>query len=264
MASGIRRGIRVTPPTVSDCARIHKHDHDLRFTAMFTTALAATAALVSLAFAGCTFERWLVKRRPYELTWTLSLLTFFLGAWALAWGSAGGWNGANFRMFYLFGAIVNVPLLAVGQVEVLHSKPWVRFLRPVVLGCLVFAAGVLTVSPLKAPIPPGRLPVGREVFSALPRVFAAVGSAGGAFVVFAGAVFSLVSMIRARRSGAVRIPGSRVGGTALIALGTIVLSASGSLNKRFGEMTAFAITLTAGVIILFVGFLVATRPSRTE
>jgi hypothetical protein len=233
---------------------------------MFTTALAATAAMVSLAFAACTFERWLLKRRPYELTWTIALLTFCLGALALAWGSAGTWNGANFRLFYLFGAIVNVPFLAVGQVELLNDRRWVRMLRPAVSLASGFAAGVLAVAPLTAAIPADRLPRGSEVFGPIPRILAGVGSAGGALVVFVGAAYSTISLLRTRRKPGARgaMPLSRVVGTALITLGTVVLSASGTLNKRFGEMTAFAITLTLGVIILFAGFLTTTwRTDRT-
>ena len=197
--------------------------------------------------------------------WTLALASFCVGALALAWGSGAGWDGANFRLFYLFGAVVNVPLLAVGQVELMTSSPWVRRLRPITVGACIFAIGVLVATPLKAPIPSDRLPQGKEVFGALPRVLAAVGSAGGAMVVFGGAVYSLVSLLGRRRSGAT-VPGYRVAGTLLIALGTIVLSASGSLNKRFGEMTAFAITLTIGVIVLFAGFLVSTlgTTNRTQ
>ncbi len=226
---------------------------------VFTTALAATAALVSLAFAGCTFERWLLKRRSYELTWTIAMLTFSLGAWSLAWGSSAGWDGTNFRMFYVFGAIVNVPLLAVGQIELLTRRPWVRFLRPTVVSAAVFCMGVLAVSPLRGAVPADRLPQGKEVFGVLPRVLAGVASAGGAMVVFGGAAYSTVTMLRTRRRERTRHePTNRVVGTALITLGTIVLSISGTLQKRFGEMTAFAITLTLGVIILFLGFLVAT------
>jgi uncharacterized membrane protein len=208
--------------------------------AMLTTALATAAALVSLMFAFMTHERWLVKRRPYERTWTLALGSFCVGAMALAWGSAAGWSGASFRLFYLFGAIVNVPLLAVGQVELLTARRWVRHLRPAVLAAAA-----------------DRLPQGKEVFGTAPRLLAGVASAGGALVVFGGAAYSLVSMALRRRTGAA-ISRNRVAGTALIALGTVLLSASGSLNKRFGEMTAFAITLTAGVVVLFTGFMVST------
>ena len=47
----------------------------------------------------------------------------------------------------------------------------------------------------------------------------------------------------------------------LIATGTLVLSASGTLNARLGAETAFAVTLVTGVAVLFVGFLVATSAS---
>jgi hypothetical protein len=36
------------------------------------------------------------------------------------------------------------------------------------------------------------------------------------------------------------------------------LSASGTLNARLGAETAFAVTLLAGVVLLFLGFLVTT------
>ena len=225
-----------------------------------TTALAAAAALVSLAFGFATFERWLVRRRQYELTWTIAFACFCLGALSLAWGSAAGWSGASFRSFYLFGAIVNVPFLAVGQVELLTGRRWTRLLRPGAGLLSAFATGVLMTAPLRATVPSDRLPQGREIFGALPRVLAAVCSAGGAMVVFGGAAWSTVALLRQRRAdpAAAFLLGRRAMGTGLITVGTIVLSTSGTLNKRFGEMTAFAITLTAGVCILFIGFIVTT------
>ena len=52
---------------------------------------------------------------------------------------------------------------------------------------------------------------------------------------------------------------------ALIAIGTLTLSTSGSLAGRLGEDRAFAVTLVSGVVILFAGFLVAvTEPRRSE
>ena len=44
----------------------------------------------------------------------------------------------------------------------------------------------------------------------------------------------------------------------LIAAGTLMLSAGGLLNSVLDEMEAFAVTLVAGITVLFVGFLVAT------
>jgi len=51
-------------------------------------------------------------------------------------------------------------------------------------------------------------------------------------------------------------------GNALIAAGTLILSASGTLAGRLGKDRAFAVTLLIGICVLFAGFLVATGKSR--
>ena len=82
-------------------------------------ALAATATLVSSAFCLSTLERWLRNRRPHELAWTVALAMFTVAALAYLWAAAVGWNPTNFRVFYLFGAILNVAWLALGTVYLL-------------------------------------------------------------------------------------------------------------------------------------------------
>ena len=56
----------------------------------------------------------------------------------------------------------------------------------------------MVVAPLKAPISGTDLPTGSEVFGPLPRILAAVGSAGGALVVFGGAILSLWRVVGGR------------------------------------------------------------------
>src|SRR3954447_2941126 len=224
------------------------------------SALAAAAGLVALAFALSTLERWLDRRRRHELAWTVALAMFTLGAGALWLGASNGWNPATFRIFYLFGAILNVPFLALGTVYLLGGpRRGDRWAAGVALAG-AFAAGVLAVAPLRAEVPAHRLPQGSEVFGPLPRILAAVASAGGALVVLGGAVWSAWRL----RTGAGRTrPGAgRLAlANGLIALGTLVLGASGLLNSVLGEMEGFAVTLTAGISILFLGFLV-TNPRR--
>jgi hypothetical protein len=57
-------------------------------------------------------------------------------------------------------------------------------------------------------------------------------------------------------------PRRLVAGNLLIALGTLVLSGSGTLAGRLGKDRAFAVTLLVGISILFVGFLVTSAPAR--
>ncbi|MDP9072275.1 MAG: hypothetical protein M3N68_13535 [Actinomycetota bacterium] len=215
---------------------------------MLHTALAVAAALVSLAFAMSTFERWLVRRRRHELAWSAALAMFSLASAALAAGGALGWSPATFRVFYLFGAITNVPFLALGTVYLLGGRRLGDAWAVAVCLFAAFAAGVVWVAPLTAPLPRHELARGSEVFAALPRVLAAVASSVGALVVVAGAVWS-AARGRDRRL---------VVANALIALGTVVTGASGLFNAVLDEMTAFAVALVVGISVIFAGFLVAT------
>jgi heme A synthase len=222
------------------------------------TAVAVAAALVALAFALSTLERWLGRRRRHELAWSLALLAFAIAAGALAAGAQAGWNGPTFRVFYLFGAIVDVPVLALGTVYLLAGRrPGDRAALGVAL-LAAFATGVVVTAPFRAPLPKDQLVQGSKVFGVLPRVLAAGGSAGGAIVIVAGAVWS---GWRVWRDGA---PRRLLWSNALIALGTLVLGTSGTLNSIVGAMTAFAVTLLAGIVVLFSGFLLASAgtPAR--
>jgi hypothetical protein len=104
-----------------------------------------------------------------------------------------------------------------------------------------------------------KIPLGSDVFGAFPRVLAAVGSSVGAIVILAGAVWSAVHFARGGRGNG---SGRRVGANALIALGTLVLSAGGILQGTVGRDTAFTVTLTLGIAVIYGGFLLAdARPT---
>jgi len=210
-------------------------------------AISVGAALVALAFCFSTFERWLARRRRHELAWTGALALFVVAAAALATGAGVGWGGPTFRVFYLFGAILNVPFLALGTVYLLAG---VRVGDRTALGLGLagaFAVGVVVTAPFTAPIPRDTLVQGSQVFGALPRILAAVASAGGALVILAGALWSIAR----QRKGPTAVSNG------LIALGTLILGASGLFNSVFDAMSAFAVALLVGITVIFAGFLVA-------
>src|SRR3954452_8356683 len=118
-----------------------------------TSALAATATLVSLAFAFSTLERWLVGRRPYEAAWSFSLFLFAAGSMALLVATGLGWDEWTFRAFYLFGGILNVPFLALGTVILLGGITVGRRVAQVLALLAAFATGVVLTAPLTSPVP---------------------------------------------------------------------------------------------------------------
>jgi hypothetical protein len=234
------------------------------------TALAATATLLATAFAMVTLERFLARRRRHELMWTISLFMFALGSIGLWLGGAIGWTEWTFKLFYLFGAILNVPFLALGTVYLLAGR---RRGDPVAAGVALlaaFAAGIVVASPILAGIDPDVLPRGSDVFGPGPRIAAGVGSGVAALVIIGGALWSAARLLTGqRRSVAAAAPGIPAGRLAaanlLIALGTLVLSAGGLLNSVVDEMDAFAISLVVGIAVIFAGFLMTTagRPAAS-
>lgn len=220
-------------------------------------ALASAATLLALAFALSTLERWLDRRRPHEAAWTAALFLFAAASASLLGGIAFGWNAGWFRLFYLFGAITNVVYLALGTVYLLGGTRWGRPAALVVHAFSAFAAGVLTVAPVRGAIPAGRLPQGSDVFGVLPRVLAAAGSGVGATVIVAGAVWSAARLAKGRSTRRLAVA------NALIAAGTVVLGAGGILNSVLDEMDGFAVSLVVGISLLFVGFLLTNPRAET-
>jgi hypothetical protein len=220
------------------------------------TSVAVAAAVVGVAFGLSTLERWLRARRPHELAWSAALAMFAVAAGALAYGAQAGWSGPVFRVFYLFGAIADVPVLALGTVYLLAGRRAGNSTSVGVALVCAFAAGVVVMAPFRAPLPVDELVQGSKVFGPLPRVLAAVASAGGAAAILAGAVWSAW---RVRRTQGER---RLLWSNGLIAVGTLVLGASGTLNSVFGAMTAFAVTLLVGISVIFAGFLVASGAGR--
>ncbi|MHB8670043.1 MAG: hypothetical protein ACYDAD_05700 [Acidimicrobiales bacterium] len=251
------------------------------------TALAVAAALVALAFSLSTLERWLDGRRRHDLAWSVALAMFVVASGCLAAGAASGWDAPTFRLFYLFGAILDVPFLALGTVYLLGGRRRGDAVAALVAVVGAFAVGVMTVAPLRGRVPAHRLPQGSEVLGPLPRVLAASASSLGALVVLAGALWSAWRALRAR--GAVRVrsapadsgqgiavgpggvvgpgaavvpaPGRLAAANAAIALGTLVLGAGGVLNSVLDQMEGFAISLVVGIVALQAGFwLAVSRP----
>ena len=231
-------------------------------------ALAVAATLVAVGFALSTLDRWLRRRRPHDLAWSVSLALFALGAGALWWAQTAGWSLGSFRVFYLAGAVLNVPWLALGTVYLLAGRAIGDRLRWWLVLFSGFSAGTVLFAPTRAGVAGKELPTGKDVFGVAPRVLAAAGSGVAAVVIVSGALWSVYRLSRRRepaRSGVRRgasSPGQLVVGNLLIAAGTLVLSASGTLAGRLGKDRAFSVTLLVGIVVLFAGFLVASTMRR--
>ena len=232
-------------------------------------ALAGTATLVATAFTLSTADRWIKRRQPHELAWTIAMGLFAIGSACLWWAESTGWNLFVFRMFFLAGAVLNVSWLALGTVYLLGGQQLGNRVRQILIWLSGFATGIVLVAQSKAEVVADQFPTGKEVFGIAPRILAAVGSGVAALVIIGGAVWSIIRVIRGRipavGEAQRHITSSRrhAASNSLIAIGTLVLSGSGTLAGRMGEDRAFAITLLVGVVVLFSGFLVASTQPKS-
>ena len=219
------------------------------------------AAAVALGFAVALGRRFLERRQPYLAAWTVSLLMYAAASVAVAAGALFGWNRALFEVYWIFGAVLNVPLLAAGEVQLLARRRSVTTATWIVL--LFIAAYTIAVTRSAAAVHAAaalseQLPSGKEVFGdgtpahRLPQLI----SIPSYLVLVGGAGWSARQM-RGRRE--LR---DRFTGTLLIAFGATITAAAGSTFAALGNLPLFSISLLAGVGVMFLGFLRATRVRR--
>jgi hypothetical protein len=104
------------------------------------------------------------------------------------------------------------------------------------------------------------------VFGIGPRIAAALGSGIAAIVIIGGAMWSAWRLFRQRRNTVApgRLSPARLAlANLFIAFGTLVLSAGGLLNSVVDEMNGFALSLVAGISVIFVGFLITNSGPRS-
>lgn len=216
----------------------------------------ATAAGVALVFAALLLQRYSTRRRPAQLLWAAALLMYAGASSALALGVRDGWSAAEYRWYWALGAVLNVPYLAAGEVFLLAGD---RRVRLATLALLLFGTaftlarvrtGVLDIGAL------GReLPLGREVWAEDPFVLRLARYYSlPAYLLLVGG--TLWSAWRMRGRPELR---DRFYGILAVAIGATIVAAGSAFALR-GLLVGFSTTLVAGIVVMFWGFVRASRP----
>jgi hypothetical protein len=215
------------------------------------------AAVVAFAFAASLARRFAQSRRLHLAMWCAALVMYAVASLAVAGGAFDGWSRTLFEVYWILGAVLNVPLLAAGEVHLLRRGPVLDVAVWVVLA-FVFAytiavtrgADVVTASLAE------RLPSGKDVFGdgsaayRLPQLI----SIPSYVILVAGAAWSAWRM-----RGRPELRGRFVG-TLLVAAGATITAAAGSAFAAVGNLPAFSLSLLAGVAVMFLGFRRASEP----
>jgi hypothetical protein len=215
--------------------------------------LPAVATVASAAFAAAVLRQYAARRRTHQLGWGVGLAMFALASAALTAGVAAGWGPFGFKVYYLFGAMLNVPWLALGTIGLL-AGPLAR--RAYLAGLVVFTAAstvLLALAPVAGADLGARLPEGKAFLPAPVRVLAVLGNGVGTVVVVGGAVASGLALRRRRELR------PRFEGNLLIALG-VLLAAAGGVFAFLDRSDKLAAGLALGATVMYAGFRRASAP----
>ena len=202
------------------------------------------AAVVAAAFA---FQTWRVSQ-PSDVAlrvWAIALAQFAAGCLALAWGVASGWTPLVYRVYYLFGAVLNVAWLGLGTIWLEAPRKVAAVCNVVFIVAATGASGIVMGTELvegaDRALELQTLPAPKDVMADLPRLMSRVFSILGSSIVLLG-VFS--SIVRRRH----------MLGLGLLALGVVVAALSSEF-ARAGDVALFSLGLCAGIALMYTGFL---------
>ena len=224
---------------------------------MIALPIAATA--ISFVFGVHLLLRSGRSRSWFEAVWGVAMLMFAVASGALSLGVGDGWSTGEFRAYWLFGAVLNVPYLALGEAYLLIRQRWMgHALLVVVLAATAYASAEVRTAPLDVEVLGTReFFTGREVLGAdaPARTLALIYSYAGTVVLVLGILWSAMGM---RGRPELR---HRFYGVLLIAVGALVV-AGGAAFAAAANFAGFSVTLAAGVAVMYWGFLTATRVTQ--
>ena len=197
--------------------------------------LAFGAALLALRLTGLLLARWRKSRAHQFLGWAAGLGAYALGAGALAWGAAAGWDDRAFRAYYLFGGLLTAPLLGAGSLLGAGR----RIAAPVALLYSGLAIGIALSVPLTAAVDGSSIPEAQEHLDLFPaRVLAIAGNVAGSLALVG---VSLLTLRRRPRGNSLLLAGFALAavGSALAGLGAA---------ETAGFIAAAALLLYAGTV----------------
>lgn len=208
------------------------------------------SGIISAIFTILLATQYIRRRKTHQLIWAIALALFTL-AYALEFSSElYGWTETAYRIYYASVSPL-VALMGVGTLFLLVRKSLGRYflaytiLMSAVLMILAYTASIDRI--ILAEYSPPSAISGTAMPSSV-RLISPLLTIPGSLILIIGALYSF--WLDRSRSYVL-----------LIALGGIVYSLSGSM-ARLGNLTYVSIFQTAGIVLLFIGFLLSTEYIR--
>ncbi len=222
------------------------------------------STLVTFVFAAAVFRRFLSRRGPHLLIWTIGLLFYGIGTLAEVW-LAFSFNGIILKLWYLSGAMLTAAWLGEGTIHLLVHKSGVAWTLTGVLAAVSLLAAYLALSaPLTAAA--SSYETARAISSQYKDIMTRGGltialtiilNSYGTLTLVGGAIYSAIIFFRKH------ILFNRMIGNVLIAIGGIAPALAGSFVSM-GLPDLLYLSELIGAILMYIGFIQATKAPAHE
>ena len=226
------------------------------------TIVPFTSAVISFVFAFLVLRRYTIRRGTHLLLWGLGMVFYGIGGFCEAYYGAFGWNDLVFRSWYLFGAILVAAWLGQGTVFLLARRRVAAISTAILLAASIYAAARVFTAELDPTLLTTSVHTGSElsghaIITPGIRTLTPFFNIYGVVTLVGGAIYSAWIFFRKR------VLLHRVIGNILIAVGALAPAFGGAFS-RFGIPAALYLGELLGAVLLFIGFLRATTPMKSE
>lgn len=229
---------------------------------LVNTVLPFLSSVTSIIFAFFIFKRYIARRGAHLLLWGIGMIFYGIGGFCEAYYGARGWNPLIFRLWYLFGAILVAAWLGQGTVYLLAKPRWAHTAM-IILGFAslfgLFQVFRATLDPtqMTSSVHTGSELSGHAITSPGVRILTPFFNLYGTVTLVGGAAWSAWIFWKKR------VLLHRAIGNVFIAIGAL-LPAFGGTFSRMGINGALYVSEFLGAILMFIGFMRAITPMKTE
>ncbi len=224
------------------------------WTSLFTT-------LISLGLAVQVGGQYAQRHKPHQLVWSLALFMFAIGA-GCQFAATGlgdwtglGWTNFSYRLWYLTGAILTAAYLGQGTAYLQMKRRTAHLLMGALAAASVLGAVMVFTAPVDLKLALSGLSVSGAGMPQAVRLLTPFFNIYGTVMLAGGAIKSSWYFLWSGGST------TRALGTALVAVGAIIVAAGGTLT-RFSVPEALYLSELMGVLLLFAGFTLSNQPMR--
>ena len=221
------------------------------------------STIVTFAFAAAVFIRYLRRRGPHLLMWTIGLLFYGIGTLAEVW-LAFSFNGVVLKFWYLSGAMLTAAWLGQGSLHLLVRRGGVAWTLTGLLAAVSLLAAALVLSASLTPAA-SAYKVTQAISSQYKDILLRDGATialtiilniYGTLALVGGALYSAIIFFRKH------VLVNRMIGNVLIAIGALAPAMAGSFVK-LGLLDGLYLSELIGVLLMYIGFIQATTaPAR--